>query len=304
MQKDTAFLFVAQQGTLSPGMRALLREEPEFADAITECEREIRQRAGWSLTEEIVTPQTHYVHTARVQPVFTALQIAWVRLLRSVGVDAVAAGGLSMGEAAAAWCCDAIDVGDAIQLAIQTGRLADQDASIGGMGYLRTDWGTAGDLIERHAREVARAVEMSGDITVIAGPDAGVDRVLQEAAARGIAGARLPFEHAYHNALIDELEGWFCDGLRAVRSRSTRMPLYSAVTRRVHEGHALTDQHWWQVARAPNYFYSMVQQMIADGYRRFIEIGPKPMLAETVRQAALGTPVEVLTVADCLRGPS
>jgi acyl transferase domain-containing protein len=46
--------------------------------------------------------------------------------------------------------------------------------------------------------------------------------------------------------------------------------------------------------------------MIAEGYRRFVEIGPTPMLAETVRQAAQGTGarVEVLTVADCLRGRS
>jgi acyl transferase domain-containing protein len=304
VQESTAFLFVAQQGTLSPGLGALLREEPAFTAALTECEREIQQSAGWSLTEEILAP--HDVHTSRDQPVVTALQIAWVRLLRSVGVDAAAAGGLSGGEVAAAWCCDAIDLGDAIRLALQIGHLADQDASIGGVGYLRTDWGTTGELIERHAREVARAVEMSGDLTVIAGPSGSVDHVMQAAASRGIRGARLPFDHAYHNPLIDELEGWYRDGLQPLRSRDTRIPLYSAVTRRVHEGRALTAQHWWQVARAPNYFYSMVQRMIAEGYRRFVEIGPAPMVAETVRQAAQGTGarVEVLTVADRLRGRS
>jgi myxalamid-type polyketide synthase MxaF len=306
VQESTAFLFVAQQGTLSPGLADLLREreEPAFTAAFSECEREIQQRAGWSLTEEIVTPKMRYVHTSRDQPVVTALQVGWVRLLRSIGVDATAAGGLSGGEAAAAWCCAAIDLGDVMQVALQIGRLADQDACIGGIGYLRTDWGTTGELIELHAREVARAVEMSGDLTVIAGPSVSVDRVMQEAASRGIGGARLPFDHVYHNALLDELEGWFCDGLKPMRLCGTRIPLYSAVTRRVHDGRDLTAEHWWQVARAPNYFYSMVQEMIADGYRRFIEIGPKPMVSETVRQAAqaTGTRVEVLTVADCLRG--
>lgn len=304
MQDSTAFLFVAQQGRLSPGLSALVRDEPAFTAALNECEREIQQRAGWSLTEELVTP--HDVHTARDQPVVTALQLAWVRLLRSAGVEPAAAGGLSGGEVAAAWACDAIDLSDAIQLALQIGQLADQDASLGGMGYVRTGWGTIGDLIERHAPEVARAVEMSGDLTVIAGPADSVDRVMAAAAARGIGGARLPFDHAYHNAQIDSLHDWYCAGLQSLRPRDTRARLYSAVTRRVHEGRALTAQHWWQVARAPNYFYSLVQRMIADGYRRFVEIGPAPMVAETVRQAAHGTgaSVEVLTVADCLQGRS
>jgi acyl transferase domain-containing protein len=302
VQDRTALLFVAQQGMLSPGLDALLRGEPVFTAALTECEREIQRAAGWSLIEELGKP--HDVHTSRDQPVVTALQVAWVRQLRAAGVEIAAAGGLSGGEAAAAWCCDAIGLGDLMQVALQIGRLADQNASLGGMGYLRADWGTTGELIARHAPEVARAVEMSGDLTVIAGPSASVDRVIEAAAARDIGGARLPFDHAYHNPLIDELEGWYRDALSPVRPRGTRIPLYSAVTRRVHDGHALTAEHWWQVARAPNYFYSVVQAMVADGYRRFVEVGPAPMLAETVRQAAHGTRVEVLTVADCLRGRS
>jgi acyl transferase domain-containing protein len=302
VQERTAFLFIPQRGTLAPGLSAHLREEPAFRAALGECEREIQQRAGWSLTDE--TEKPHDMHTSRDQPVVTALQLAWVRLLQSVGVEAAAAGGLSGGEVAAAWCCDAIDLGDTIHLALQFGRLADQDASLGGMGTLRADFGTIGELIELHAPDVARAVEMSGDLTVIAGPSASVDRVMQAAADRGIGGYRLPFERAYHNASIDVLEGWLCDGLQSMRPRGTRMPLYSAVTRRVHDGRALTAEHWWQVARAPNLFYSMVQEMIADGYRRFVEIGPTPMLAESVRQAArrAGAQVDVRTAADCVRG--
>lgn len=302
VEERTAFLFIPQRGTLAPGLASHLREEPAFREALDECEHEIQRRAGWSVIDE--TRKPHDMHTSRDQPVVTALQLAWVRLLQSVGVHAAAAGGLSGGEIAAAWCCDALDLGDTIHLALQIGRLADQDASFGGMGTVRAGWTTMGELIERHAPEVARAVEMSGDLTVIAGPSASVDRVMQAAAARGISGDRLPFERAYHNALIDGLEGWFCDGLQPLRARDTRTPLYSAVTRRPHDGRALTATHWWQVARAPNRFYSMLQKMIADGYRRFVEIGPTPMLAESVRQAARGTGarVDVRTAADCIRG--
>jgi acyl transferase domain-containing protein len=302
VQERAAFLFVPQRGTLLPDLVSQLREEPAFSATLAECEHEIQQRAGWSLSEEI--QKTHSLHTSRDQPVVTALQLSWVRLLQSVGVEAATAGGLSGGEAAAAWCCDALDLGHAIQVALRIGCLADHDASLGGMGTLRTDWGTAGELIELHAPEVARAVEMSGDLTVIAGPSDSVDRVMLAAVARGISGARLPFDHVYHNAQLDVLEGWFCEGLQAERSRGSRIPLYSAVTRRVHEGPDLTPQHWWKVARAPNYFYSMVKGMIADGYHRFVEIGPTPMLSETVRQAAraTGARVDVFTGADCLRG--
>jgi len=304
VQESTAFLFVAQQGTLSPDLSTLVRGEPAFAAAFSACAHEIENRAGWSLADEMRAP--HSVHTARDQPVVTALQIAWVSLLRSAGIEAVAAGGLSAGETAAAWCSGAIDLADAMRLALQFGYLADQDASRGGMGYLRTDWGTIGDLIERNAPEVARAVEMSGDLTVIAGPSGSVDRVITAAAARGIDGARLPFDRAYHNAEIDPLEPWFCNALESLVSRGTRIPLYSAVTRRLNDGRALTAGHWWQVARAPNYFFSMLQKMIGDGYRRFVEIGPAPMFAETARQAAqgAGARIEVVTVDELLRGRS
>ena len=100
MQESTAFLFVAQQGTLSPGLSALVREEPAFLDAFFACAAEIHQRAGWSLMDEMRAP--HSKHTSRDQPVVTALQIAWVSLLRSAGVDAAATGGLSAGEVGAA----------------------------------------------------------------------------------------------------------------------------------------------------------------------------------------------------------
>lgn len=302
VQESTAFLFVAQQGTLSPGLSALVREEPAFLDAFSACAAEIQRRAGWSLFDEMRAP--HSAHTSRDQPVVTALQIAWVSLLRSAGSEAAATGGLSAGETGAAWCSGAIDLPQAMQLALLFGDLADQDTARGTMGYVRADWGTVGDLIERNAPEVARSVEMSRDMTVIAGPSPAVDRVMQAAAARGIACARLPFDKAYHNAGIDPVEPWFRRGLDAIQPRDTRIPLYSAVTRRPHEGRALTPTYWWQVAREPVYFFSMLQRMIADGYRRFIEIGPAPMLAETARQAALGTgvTVEVLSVDECLRG--
>ena len=52
VQERTAFLFIPQRGTLAPGLASHLREEPAFSAALGECEREIQQRAGWSLADE------------------------------------------------------------------------------------------------------------------------------------------------------------------------------------------------------------------------------------------------------------
>lgn len=292
----TAFVFAAQ-GTQWPGMgRDLMADDATFRGVISRCDESIRRHFDWSLCGELDSaPADCRLHDDphRIQPALTSLQIALTETLISRGVSPAGVGSLSMGEAAGAYAAGMLSLDDAIDIACSTAKLSDTKLRRGLMAFLRATWTDCAALIAEVADRVAVAVELGQQLTVISGEWSAVRGVLSKAAAMGIASGDLPLAQAYHSPDVAGLGREFIERLSGLRSRRGTIDMYSSVSGSVQR--EATAAHCWRICSEPARFYTLALAMIRDGYRRFVEIGPHPMLAQTIHEAAarLGETVEV-----------
>jgi acyl transferase domain-containing protein len=296
---STAFVFSAQ-GTQWPGMgRDLMMEDATFRAVISRCDESIRRHFDWSLCREIEAhPAEARLHREllMVQPALTSLQIALTETLACRGVLPAAIGALSMGEAAGAYGAGMLDLDGAIDVACSTARLTETPLRTGLMAFIRATWPDCTALIAEVRDRVAVAVELGVRLTVISGEQAAVRQVLSIASQRGIACGALPLAQAYHSPDVASLGLDFRRRLSELRPHRPRIDVYSSVTGAVQDRSNV--DHWWRVCSEPARFYTLALAMIRDGYRRFVEIGPHPMLAQTIEEAAafLGEIVHVHAV--------
>jgi acyl transferase domain-containing protein len=207
-----------------------------------------------------------------------------------------------MGEAAAAYCAGILDLNGAIDVACSTARLTETKLPEGLMGFVQATWAETTTLIADVRDRVAIAVERGAGLTVISGEASAVRRVLAIASARGIASGPLPLAQAYHSPDVASLGEAFRARLSNLRLRSPQIDSYSSVTAAVQNEPGV--DHWWQICSKPARFYMLALAMIRDGYRRFIEIGPHPMISQTIEEAAAHRGVAVDVRASMRRGGS
>ena len=293
---DTAFLYASQGTQWSQMGRDLLEEDATFRRVMSLCDKSIRRHFDWSLCQELTAaPDQYRLHSdpRMVQPAVTALQIALTEVLAERGVSPACVGSLSMGEAAGAYCAGMLDLDDTIDVACSVARLSETKLRAGLMAVLSATWEDSTRLIADGQDQVAVAVELGRRRTVISGEETTVRRVLAKAAALGIKCAPLPLAQAYHSPDVASLRQGFIEHLSRIRSRDGTIDSYSSVTGSIQRRIAV--EHWWRICSEPACFYTLALAVIRDGHRRFIEIGPDPMLTQTIREAAveLGTTVEI-----------
>jgi acyl transferase domain-containing protein len=279
--------------------RDLMADDATFRSVISRCDESIRRHFDWSLCSELASePASCRLHDDphMVQPALTSLQISLIETLASRGVSPDAVGSLSMGEAAGAYAAGMLGLDDAIDVACSTARLADTKLRRGLMAFLRATWQACAALIADVADRVAVAVELGQQLTVISGEWNAVREVLARASAMGIACGPLPLAQAYHSPDVAGLGREFIGRLSGLRSRRGSIDSYSSVNGSIQC--EVTADHCWDICSEPARFYTLALAMIRDGYRRFVEIGPHPMLAQTIHEAAtrMGKTVQVYPV--------
>jgi len=302
---DLAVAFVfSGNGAQWAGMgHAAWHGHARFRDALREVDAKFASRQKESLVELLFADdlESRLRHARQAQPLLLALQVATVMSLEGLGLAPAATAGHSVGEIAAAWCAGALSLDQAIDVVIARSRHQETVFGSGTMAALA--------LGEREARRFLLAAETPGvelatinswrSVTV-SGPTAQIERVVAIAAQERIAARRLDLDYPFHSALVDPVRGPLLRELRGLQSRKPLKRLASTVTGNWVESAILDADHWWRNVRAPVRFDAALGRLIADGFRVFVEIGPKPILGSYLRDAMReagkrGAIVETLT---------
>ncbi|QSQ14847.1 type I polyketide synthase [Myxococcus landrumensis] len=125
------FLFTGLEGPWAGAGRALLDEEPVFRDALRSVDAVLTRLAGWSVIDQLRREQPRFDLAHIAQPACVALQLAFVALLRSWGVEPDAVLGSCTGEVAAAHAAGVLSLEDAMRIAIARGGILGAVASGG-----------------------------------------------------------------------------------------------------------------------------------------------------------------------------
>ncbi len=267
--------------------RRLFATNTVFREAAAEVDRHFRAVSGWSILDELLCDEA----TSRMQRNFVAqpanflLQVCLTRLLEHHGVRADGFLGHSVGELTAAWASGCLSLSAASALAYHRSDLQQKVAGKGTMAALAISPEEADFLVRRHGNLSVAAINGPSSIA-LAGGRAELEAVVALVEAQGRFARMMHVEVAYHSHHMDPLEGAFFDRLETLEFSAPDKPLYSTA-----RGERLRDathdaRYWWENARRPVLLARALKAALADGYGCALEIGPHPVLAEALTNAA------------------
>ncbi len=302
--KDLALVFVfTGMGPQWWAMgRELIQREPIVSQAIDEVDSYFHKLAGWSLREAMLADEATscMARTEVAQPANLAIQVALARLWESRGIRAAACVGHSVGEVASAWYAGVYSLEDAIKVSYHRSRLQQTVAGLGSMlavglsaeDALAAISGYSGVSIG--AINSFTAVTLSGDTDELKAIAASLDK-------DEVFNKFLRVEVAYHSPQMESLREELLAALADLNPQPEQLPLYSTAFGERLPSERWNADYWWQNVRQPVHFAECIQLLIQDEYSHFLEVGPHPVLGNSIKECAVHLGTKAVTVPSIRR---
>jgi [acyl-carrier-protein] S-malonyltransferase len=278
-----AFCFPGQ-GSVEAGMGR------ELAEAIPEARRvyELGSAAAGLDLERLCfhAEASDLLDTAVQQPALVATSLAFLAAVRSRGIEPDYVVGHSVGEFAAVAAAHAMSDEEAIALVRERG-IAMAEAAARHPGSMAAILGLEDEVVETLCRKILGVwpanYNCPGQI-VVSGEHAAVDEcceLAQEAGAR--RAVKLKVSGAFHSPLVARAADRLRPAIDRVRFQEPVAPFMSTVTARIESaqrmGPLLVDQ-----LTAPVRFTQAASELIKEGVRTFVEVGPGNVLSGLVKR--------------------
>jgi acyl transferase domain-containing protein len=297
-----AFVF-SGQGPQWLGMgRELMEEEPVFLAKMKECEGLIRSLSGWSLLEELAAlpDLSRLDETEIAQPALFALQLSLAALWKSWGVTPDAVVGHSVGEIAALCVAGVLDLPEAVRIVWHRGRIMQRATGLGRMASAAVSETEARELVARFGDRLSiGAVNAPRDV-VLSGETTALDEALAILTERGVGHRMLPVRYAFHSAQLAPFQKDFVEALGGVDTKPSTLPVYSTVTGCIAAADSFDAGYFGRNMRDPVRFSDAVRAMASSGFDLFLELGPHPVLSQSIA-ASLDVPDREPTILASLR---
>ncbi|MGZ8177534.1 polyketide synthase Pks13 [Williamsia sp. SKLECPSW1] len=270
--------------------KQLYGENPVFAAALDRVDEFVQNELGYSIVEMFSDDaQTYGIETAQVG-IFT-IQVGLAELLRHHGAEPGVLVPHSMGEASAAYISGGLSLEDATRVICQRSRLMGEgEASLSGDDIRLMA------LVEYSAEDITGVLADYPDLeicvyaapthTVIGGPEAQVDAIVERAESEGKLGRKLQTKGASHTAQMDPLLGELAYELTGIAPQSPTVGFYSSVDRetfyRPGSEPVHTIDYFTKGLRHSVWFSQAIAKSVENGHRTFLELSPNPAVLISV----------------------
>ncbi|MGK5674962.1 type I polyketide synthase [Micromonospora sp. URMC 106] len=276
------------QGSQWAGMALdLMETSPVFRRRMRECADELSRHVDWSL-EDVLREAPGAPSLDRVdvvQPVLFSVMVSLAQLWRSCGVVPAAVVGHSQGEIAAACAAGALTLADAVRLVVARSRGLLAIAGRGGMVSVPLPAADTERLISPWQGKLSVAALNGAAVTVVAGDSASVAELLAHCAERDIRARQIAVDYAAHSGHVDAVREDLVTALGTVEPRSTTVAFHSTVTGEPVDTAELDADYWYRNVREPVRLAPVVDRLIDQGFRVFVEVSPHPVLKVAVQEA-------------------
>jgi [acyl-carrier-protein] S-malonyltransferase len=278
-----AFCFPGQ-GSQDVGMgRAFAERFPE-ARAVYD---EASEAVGFDVAKVCFEgPMEALTRTDVQQPALVATSLACLRAVDTIGVKPNFVVGHSVGEYSALAAAASLSDRDAIALVRERGRAMAQAAERH-PGAMAAILGLEDAVVEELCAGIHNVwpanYNCPGQV-VVSGENAAVDRLIEEASARGARKTvKLRVSGAFHSPLVEGAAESLRPALESVRFLTPSTPFMSTVTARIEDAQRLAALLVEQLT-GPVKWTQAVRELVEQGVTTFVEIGPGQVLSGLLRR--------------------
>lgn len=299
--RPVAFLFPGQGSQHANMGHDLYEHEPVFRREVDRCSEVLHPLLGRDLrqllypaAQDATLAERELEQTALAQPALFVVEYALARTWQHWGIQPQAMVGHSIGEYVAACLAGVFSLDDALALVAVRGRLMQR---LPGGSMLAVPLPEA-DLQPLLGTELAVAAINGPNLCVVSGPPAAVQGLEQQLARGGIAGIRLHTSHAFHSSMVDPVLAPFTEELRRVKLTAPAIPFLSNVSGTWITAEQATDAAYWAAhLRQTVRFAGAVAELLRDGARILLEVGPSTALSRIAGQHPARTAQQVIAAS-------
>jgi [acyl-carrier-protein] S-malonyltransferase len=278
-----AFCFPGQ-GSVEAGMgRDIAKAVPEAQDVFERgsiaCGLDLERLCFHADADELFD-------TAVQQPALVATSLAMLAAIRARGIEPDVVVGHSVGEFAAVAAARAMSVEASIELVRERG-IAMAEAAAQHPGSMAAILGLEDEVVETLCRQILGVwpanYNCPGQI-VVSGENPAVDECIelaQEAGARRTV--KLKVSGAFHSPLVARAADRLRPAIERVKFQEPVAPFMSTVTARIESAQRMAPLLVDQLT-APVRFTQAASELMKDGVRTFVEVGPGNVLSGLVKR--------------------
>lgn len=279
--EKTAFLFPGQASQFV-GMGKDLYENYETAKKIFDRADEI---SGMPLSRYCFEgPEEELKKTYITQPAIFVHSIAVLNILQEMDVKPEGVAGHSLGEYSALVAAGSLSFEDGLKLVKERGRLM-YEAGMEQSGTMAAIIGLSPEQVYEICEQIAKTgvvqpanfnspgqIAISGDVESV---HKAIERAKEMGAKKAV---ELVVSGAFHSPLMNSAQEGLKKVLEQTEIKEARVPLYSNVEAKpVQDAQQIRRLLYQQLAK-PVLWQKLIENMIADGFGRFYEIGPGKVL--------------------------
>lgn len=233
-------------------------------------------------------PEDELKQTVNTQPCIVATEIAILEVLnKELGIKPDAVAGHSLGEYSAMYCAGVLNLSDTFK-AIQKRAEAMSRVKDGKMAAVISDDMPLIDKCLKEAGDygvVSVANYNSLKQVVITGEANAVDKAAEIMQENGIKKViPLAVSGAFHSPLMKNAAFDFQEILEVVSVNDAKIPVYTNVDAKPEMSAEIFKQKMPQQIYSSVYWTQTVQNMVKDGIRTFVEIGPGRVLGGLIKK--------------------
>ncbi|MDX8036715.1 SDR family oxidoreductase [Lentzea sp. BCCO 10_0856] len=249
--------------------------------------------------EERAAQENLLRRTDFAQPAITALAAGQFAYLRGLGFMPDGAVGHSLGELGALWAAGSLSTDELFRLTAARGAAMAGDAAEP----------SAMAAVYASERDVEGLIANEPDLwicnvngpqqVVVGGGEKSITRLVKALQMTGPRISRLPVAAAFHTRYVEHALVPFRKAVDQIVVKAPAVPVY-ANTRGAEYGTdtAANANVLAQQLREPVHFAPQIEQMYADGFRVFVELGPRQVLSGLIRRILAKRPDAVVLSAD------